>query len=150
MKRIKRWPIVVLLILALIISGVISGVFVRPAQAVGLGDLLKIGGIVLVVSTFGDQINNFINKSLGQHEAAAVGATKVVPIFSVGRGAYVGAAQVIGLPENVRLVQGVAAIEVSIGQLQGTGLIPISTRKPGRTIDRVSGVGVGAVIDFHI
>lgn len=150
MKRLRNWTIVTILTISLVAGGILSGAFIRPAQAVGLGDILKIGGIVLVVSMFGDQINNFIDKALGQREAASVGATKVVPIFSVGRGAYVGAAQVVGAPASVRQVQGVAAVEISVGRITGTGLIPISTRKPGRSLSNVSGVGVGAIIDFHI
>jgi hypothetical protein len=127
-----------------------SGAFVRPAHAVGLGSILKVGGIILAVSVFGKQINSFIDNALGQREAAAVGATKVVPIFSVGQGGYIGAAQVVGLPANVKLVQGVAAVNVVLGNISGTGLLPISTKKPGRSLDRVSGVGVNAIIDFHI
>lgn len=150
MKRLRQGLLVAVLTVALLVGGIASGLFVQPAKAIGIGDILVIGGIVLVVSTFGDQINSFINKALSQHEAASVGATKVVPIFSVGQGTYVGAAQVVGLPANVKLVQGVAAIEVRIGQVDGNGLIPISTRKPGKSLSTVGGVGVGAIIDFHI
>ncbi len=152
MHGLKRWSIVAGLTAALLIGGYLSGTFVRPAQALDLGSILKLGGIVLAVSTFGGQIDDFINGILGQHEAKAVGATKVVPIFSVGRGLYVGAAQVVGVPDNVRRVQGVAAVNLTIGRLEGTGLVPISTRKPGggSSLARVSGVGLSAVIDFHI
>jgi len=151
MKRLRKWTIIAGITALLMTAGIISGAFVRPAQAVGLGDILKIGGIVLAVSAFGGQINNFINNALGQHEAAAAGATKVVPIFSIGQGAYIGAAQVLGVPANVRRVQGVAAIQLSIGNIGGTGLIPISTRSAkGSSLSRVSGVGVGAIIDLHI
>ncbi len=152
MKHMRRWKTLAGLTVLLVIGGMLSGAFVSPARALGLGigDVLKIGGIILVVSTFGGQINNFINNTLGQREVQAAGASKVVPIFSVGSGTYVGAAQVIGVPANVRQVQGVAAVNVSIGGLSGTGMLPITTKKPGKTIDQVGGVGVSAIMDFHI
>jgi hypothetical protein len=76
----------------------------------------------------------------------------VVPIFSVGQGAYIGAAQVVGVPARVRSTQGVAAVNTVIGNLNGSLLVPISTRSPsgGTSLNRVSGVGVSAVIDFRI
>ena len=151
MKHIARRAVIGLLIAALLIGGGLVGTsYLRPAHAQSLGDILTIGGIVLAVSVFGDQINNFINNTLGQQEAAAVGATKVVPIIEAGSGLYVGAAQVIGTPSTVRVTQAVAAVNITLGNLTGSALVPISTRIPGRNLDRVSGVGVNAVIDFHI
>lgn len=151
MKGIRRGILAVLLVVTLLAGTFLANTFNRPAQASTIGDILKIGGIVLVVSTFGSQINTFINNTLGQREAAAVGATKVVPIFSVGRGAYVGAAQVIGTPTDVRRVQAVAAVETEISRLTGSLVVPISTKSAkGTNLSRVGGVGVSAVIDFHI
>ncbi|HEY3418462.1 MAG TPA: hypothetical protein VGM23_16425 [Armatimonadota bacterium] len=152
MKQIRRWKTLAGLTVMLILGGMLSGAFLAPAQAIslGIGDVLKVGGIILVVSTFGGQINSFINNTLGQREAQQAGATKVVPIFSVGRGTYVGAAQVVGVPSSVRQVQGVAAAELSAGGLSGMGLFPITTKKAGKTFDTVGGVGVSAIIDFHI
>lgn len=151
MKHFRRMILVAVFMAGLLVYGTMSGLMIKPAQAQGLGDIIKIGGIVLAVSVFGNQLNNFINSALGQRQAAVVGATKVVPIFSVGRGLYVGAAQVMGLPANVRTVQGVAALDISLGNLNGTALVPISTRSASRTsLSRVSGVGVSAVIDFRI
>ena len=151
MGRIRRWTIVAGITVALLLAGMASGWFIQPAQA-QLGGLLKVGGVILVVSAFGGQINNFINGALGQREAAAAGATKVVPIFSVGRGTYVGAAQVVGLPRDVRQVQGVGALDLRLGNLNGTALVPISTQRPGggSSLHRVSNVGISAVMDFHI
>lgn len=151
MKQMRKWGLVAGLTVAIMLGGIITGAFVRPASAIDLGDVLKIGGIILVVTTFGDQIDNFINRALDQQGAEAAGATKVVPIFSVGQGAYIGAAQVVGVPGNVRIVQGVAAVNADLpGNLEGTLLVPISTRRPGRSIDRVEGVGIGAIIDLRI
>jgi hypothetical protein len=151
MTRLHR-VLVAGVLAAALLFGVTSTAFVRPAQAAGIGDILKIGGVLLVVSTFGSQMNTFINNALGQREAAAAGATKVVPIFSVGRGAYIGAAQVVGLPANVRSTQGVATVQATLSRLNGSYVIPISTRRPagGTSLSRVSGVGISAVIDLHI
>jgi hypothetical protein len=151
MKRLHRWSLVAAITAAIMVGGAFSGLLITPARAIGLGDLLKIGGIVLAVSAFRGPINNFINGALGERQAAAAGATKVVPIFSIGRGAYIGAAQVVGVPGSVKRVQGVAAVNVSLGSLRGTGLVPISTKKAsGSKLSTVSGVGVSAIIDFHI
>jgi hypothetical protein len=151
MRIVRRTIIAVILTAALLATGLFSNLLVRPAQAIDIGDILKVGGIVLVVSTFGSQINDFINSTLGQREAAVAGATKVVPIFSVGRGAYVGAAQVVGLPASIRTTQGVAAVETEISALTGSLLVPITTRSAsGTSLNRVSGVGISAIMDFHI
>ncbi|HOF88014.1 MAG TPA: hypothetical protein PLZ36_07910, partial [Armatimonadota bacterium] len=92
MRVTRRGLLALLLAVAILAAGYISNALVRPARAVDIGDILLVGGIVLVVNTFGSQLNDFINDALGQREAALAGATKVVPIFSVGRGAYIGAA----------------------------------------------------------
>lgn len=151
MRALRRVGVVAGIVAALMVGGLVSGLFVRPAQAIDIGTILKVGGIILAVSTFGDQINTFITRALGEREAGLAGATKVVPIFSVGRGAYVGAAQVIGVPANVRQVRGVAALNVTLGRLAGSALVPIGTSRPGRSgISRIGGVGISAVIDFHV
>jgi hypothetical protein len=142
---------VVLISFGLLAGTWFSGAPLRVAQAISLTDILKLGGIVLAVSVFGGQINSFINGALGQREAATVGATKVVPIFSVGRGLFVGAAQVVGVPDNVRRVQAVAALDLRVGNLTGNALVPISTRTATRTsLSTVGGVGVSAILDFRI
>ena len=151
MRQLRRWTMVAGLTAILIIGGMVSGLLVRPAYAINLRSILLVGGIVLVVNNFGGQMNNVINNALGQQQAAAAGATKVVPIFSVGRGTYVGAAQVVGLPANVQRTRGVAALNVSLGNLSGSALFPIGTNRPsGGSISRISGVGVSAVIDFRL
>ena len=124
MRVTRRGLLALLLAVAILAAGYISNALVRPARAVDIEDILLVGGIVLVVNTFGSQLNDFINDALGQREAALAGATKVVPIFSVGRGAYIGAAQVVGVPANVRTVQGVATVETEISQLTGALVVP--------------------------
>lgn len=152
MKRTRLAVILAGVLVLVLAIGMLNPLFIRPARAIDIGDILLIGGIVLVVSTFGDRIDDFINSALRQREVQAAGASKVVPIFSVGRGTYVGAAQVVGVPADVRRVQGVAAIEATLGNLSGNALIPISTRRPGggSSLNRVEGVGISAIIDFRI
>lgn len=151
MKRLRQGIIATVLITFLVLGGIFSGVLPRPAQAVGIGSILKVGSVILVVSIFGHQINTIIHNALGQRSAAVAGATKVVPVFSVGSGAYIGAVQVVGMPMDVQATQGVAAIRVSIGNLSGTKLIPISTKKPsdGDGLSRVNGVGISEIIDLQ-
>jgi hypothetical protein len=152
MKITRRIFIIATIVALLVSGGIFSGYIARPAYALDLGDILLLGGVVLVVSTFGGQINSFINNVLGTNEAEVAGATKVVPIFSVGRGTYVGAAQVVGVPANVRRTQGVASVNITIGNIAGSALLPISTQRPGggSSLNTVSGVGISAVVDFRL
>ncbi|MHB9025544.1 MAG: hypothetical protein ACYC7E_15475 [Armatimonadota bacterium] len=152
MTKKRRWIVTAGVSLALLAGVLFSGQWMRPAYAINFGDILKIGGVLLIVSQFGDEIDEFINNVMSQRDAATVGATKVVPIFSMGRGAYIGAAQVMGLPDKVKITQGVAALDGTAGNFSGTLLLPMSTKKAASQagIDRVGGVGVSAIIDLHI
>lgn len=116
-----------------------------------LDRILKAGGIAVVVDRFGGDMDRAINR-LTNTKPDKNFATKVVPIISAGNGAYIGAAQVMGRPEQVRRVQAVAQIE---GDFMGRdvrlrALIPISTKNPQNRIDRVEGVGVSGIVDIRI
>ncbi|MHB0998951.1 MAG: hypothetical protein ACYC27_06865 [Armatimonadota bacterium] len=111
---------------------------------------LKVFGISYVVRRFGGQINDFIDRLAGQRGVKWEGTTKVVPIFSVGAGAYVGAAQVQGPPDRVDDVRGVGQVETRIGDFRGRLMIPVNTTTPGKNLDRISGVGISALVDFRI
>lgn len=124
--------------------------FAGIAVAIDIGDIFKVVGIGYLVSEFGPEIDNTINKALAEREAEAKGATKVVPIITVLTGGYIGAAQVVGVPERVRKVQAVAQTEPTLGDVRVTAFIPVSTKTPNRAIQRVTGVGVSAVIDLKI
>lgn len=115
-----------------------------------LGDVLKVGGIVVAVRLFGSEIDKTINTLLAQRGLAYDGATKVVPIFSIGRGVNVGAAQVQGAKSFVDDVRAVGQVETRLGDLDGRLLIPTSTTTPGKEFKRIQGVGVSSVIDFRI
>ncbi len=120
------------------------------AWAISLGDVLKVGGVAFLVSQYDDQLDSFITSALGEREAAAKGATKVVPILSLGGGGYIGAAQVVGNPENVERVKAVVQVEGRFGSGRAQLLIPTATDKASGSPDRAKGVGVSAVIEFKI
>ncbi len=126
------------------------GLAAVSAYAIDLGDVLKVGGIAFLVSQYDDEIDSFITSALGEREAAAKGATKVVPILSLGRGGYIGAAQVVGSPENVQRVKAVVQVEGRFGSGRAQVLVPTTTDKASGTPDRAKGVGVSAVIEFRI
>lgn len=138
------------LIAVLVLVAVLMGTALTAALAIDLGDMVKVFGVGFVVSRFGDEINGFINDALRQREAEVQGATKVVPIVSVGQGAFIGAAQVVGVPSEVKKVQAVAQGEAGLGRLSGRLFLPISTKTPHKSIQRVRGVGVSAVIDIGV
>jgi|RhiMetdeSRZDD1v2_1073273.scaffolds.fasta_scaffold1563329_1 hypothetical protein len=115
-----------------------------------LGGLLKGAGVVFAVRQFGDEINKVINTGLQQRGVQYAGATKVVPIFSVGMGIFVGGAQVIGAPAQVNQVRAVGQVETRLGDVQGKLYVPTTSSTPGKEIKRVKGAGVGALIDFEL
>lgn len=108
---------------------------------------------MLLVNRFGDEINEGIQQLLAQKKVEVKTATKVVPIFSLGQGTHVGAAQVSGPAEKVKEVKAVAQLE---GRFLGRRarariLIPIRSSKPLKLeVERVEGVGILAVIDFRL
>ncbi|MFN4034127.1 MAG: hypothetical protein ACK4ME_11025 [Fimbriimonadales bacterium] len=130
------------------------GVLLTLGGVVGyaqLDKILKAGGVAVVVDRFGNDMNRAINR-LTNTKPDKNFATKVVPIISAGNGAYIGAVQVMGKPDLVRKVQAVAQIE---GDFLGRdvrlrALIPISTKNPQRSIDRVEGVGISGIIDIRL
>lgn len=147
MKRKNLW-------IALLTVVMLTVAAIPAAQAIDLGDIGKVVGIGFLVDKFGPQLNSFINTLMMQHNAAPQYATKVVPILTVGvlgNKGYVGAAQVMGPQELVDKVQAVVQVE---GNFNGNmfrvkGLIPIDSKVPVN-FNRVSGVGVSAMIDVRI
>lgn len=138
--------------IALIAAAALLLTAVGTAMALDLGDALEAFGIAYAVRVFSPQINSFTNSILLQRGVEWEGATKVVPIISIGSGAYVGAAQVVGPQSAVQSVQAIAQGEIGISgqRIRLKSLNPISTSTPGRTLDRVEGVGISAIIDFRI
>jgi len=141
----KKRIITGLLILSLLLLGAIPS-----AQAINLGDILKVAGIGVLVDKFASPINSFINTLMVKHGAGTDYATKVVPILTVGTGGYIGAAQVIGPEDLVKKTQAIIQVEGDFnGQIRVKGLIPIDNKNPVN-FSRVNGVGVSAIVDFKI
>ncbi len=115
-----------------------------------LEQALRLFGIGYVVSRFGGDINNFVTDLAGQRGVQWEGATKVVPIVSVGQGGFIGAAQVVGAPSQIDEVRAVGQLETRISDIRGRLLIPVNTTNPTRNLSRISGVGVSGLIDFRI
>lgn len=127
-----------------------AGTRALPAQAFDLGSILKMGGISYLVSRFGSEINTFINKLTLQKGLDTQYATKVVPILSLGSGSYIGAVQVVGPKAQVDKVKAVGQLEGSFVKVARVkAMIPIDATSISN-INRVEGVGVGAIVDFKI
>ncbi len=124
------------------------------ARADLLGSLLKGAGIGVLVKQFQRPLNDGIDKITGSAGAGRFEATKVVPIVSIGQGGYVGAVQVSGPKVQVDQVQAVGQLEGSVvgDRFRLKALIPIDTEKPSdlKSIHRVKGVGVSAIIDVRV
>ncbi len=141
---VRKW----VAIIAVLMVAMMAFTFVH-AQ---LGRVLKGAAIAFVVKQFGRQINEGINAALLNRKWEHRKATKVVPIVSIGSGAYVGAAQVIGDEDKVKEVEAVAQIELDLpGKARAKVLIPVD--KVGLNVTemkRVYDVGVSAVIDIKL
>ncbi|MBC7327521.1 hypothetical protein H5T87_05340 [bacterium] len=142
----KRF-LIPLIVFSLLISLLVT------SYALDLGGFVKkaiVGGaIALLVDRFSGQLNDFINKLMANEKLAPQEATKVVPIISVGKALYVGAAQVVGPKDKVAQVQAVAQLE---GDFHGEifrvkALVPVTERGKITNLQRVQGVGISAVID---
>jgi hypothetical protein len=147
MIRKKMWIGILLLVM-------LTAVAIPVADAINLGSIIKVAGIGLLVDQFGPQLNSFINTLMAQHNATPEFATKVVPILTVGvlgNSGYIGAAQVMGPQNLVDRVQAVVQVESSFNgnMFRVKGLIPIDSKVPVN-FNRVSGVGVSAMIDVRI
>lgn len=133
----------------------IAGAFMLAGMA-GAGyfrdlitDLLKIGGIGLVVDRVGPDINKAINK-LQNFSDSQEQMTKVVPILSLGSGKYIGAVQVMGRRDLVSKVKAVVQLETKFaGAVRLKALVPVEAKSVSN-VKRVVGVGVSAIVDLKI
>lgn len=126
------------------------------AQRLDVGDILKGGAVAVVVDKFSGDINRFVNQVTGNNTNNVRESTRVVPILTVGRGAYVGAVQITGPKNLVDQVKAVAQLEGDTGiggaRVRARGLIPVATTRvndPG-SLSRIKGVGVSALIDLKL
>jgi hypothetical protein len=143
----KNWKLMAGVGVACLTIGVVAG-----AQ---LGSIIKGGAVAVAVDKFGPDINKAVNSLMGQKGVSQTAATKVVPILSLGDSGYIGAVQVSGPHNLVDKVQGVAQLEgrFKIPVVDGIrlrGMVPVSTKTPHKSIERVEGVGVSAIIDIKL
>lgn len=111
--------------------------------------ILKVGGVIAVVSAFGKDINNGMNKLWGRKNDDDY-KTKVVPIISVGRGTAIGAAQVMGPKEMVDKVVVVAQPETELMGVRLKAMIPVSNKDVKSGLNVVKGVGVSGIVDLKL
>lgn len=119
------------------------------------GDILKGGVVIVVVDKFSSQIDRFVNTITGNKTNNTTETTRVVPILTIGKGAYAGAVQVSGPKTLVDEVKAVAQLEGEAkigGTVRVKALIPISTRgvSDPTKLSRVKGVGVSALIELKL
>jgi hypothetical protein len=147
-KRWANWAAVVLA------AGTIGlgadRVSARGILGGSIGSVIKVFGIGFAVKQFGPNINKVINSLLAQKGLAYQGATKVVPIISVGKGVNVGAAQVQGEPAAVDQVRAVGQAELRIGSVGLQKLFPVDSITPTKGYHEIKGTGVSAIIDFRV
>lgn len=138
-------------VIGLLLFCLLSVATVPVTQAFSLGDVLKVGGIGILIDKFSGPLNKFINTLTFQSGGGHDYATKVVPIITIGSGGYIGAAQVMGSQELVDQVQAVLQAEGNFNgkQFRAKVLIPIDSKNPTK-FSRVQGVGLSALIDVKI
>jgi hypothetical protein len=125
---------------------------ITSAKAINLGGFLAGAGIVVLINNYAPQLNNTINKLTSNSGVETEGTTKVVPIISIGGGAYVGAAQVSGPEAQVQKVKAVAQLETGFSgkTFRIKALVPVESKDVIKNIKRIKGVGVSAIIDVRI
>jgi len=119
--------------------------------ALDLGSVIKAGGIAVLVTQFGGQLDKFINDLTGNKKLAPDQATRVVPILSLGSGTYLGAAQVTGPREQVEQCKAVAQLEANFSgrTFRVRPLVPVDSISV-TNVSRVKAVGVSAIIDVRL
>ena len=146
MKTGKKALVIVLA--SILMLGVISA-----SMGINLGSILKVGGVALLVNNYGDQMNDAINKLTMNKGVRVEDRTKVVPIISIGKGSYIGAAQVSGPAGQIDKVKAVAQLETKfpfVGNVRLKALVPVESKEIVQNIKRVTGVGVSAIIDIKL
>jgi hypothetical protein len=133
--------------LALTLAGIL---LVSAVAAPQLKQILKVGGVIAVVNTFGKEIDKQFNRLWNRSETSRV-TTKVVPILSVGnRGQAIGIAQVMGPRGDVDRVVAVAQPEFRLHDVRLRALIPVSSKNVVEDIRVVENVGVSGIIDLKL
>lgn len=116
-------------------------------------NILKTGGVILILNQFGGKINDAMN-GLTKHKDTEKSLTKVVPILSVALigsdDNAIGAAQVMGPKSQIEKVQAVAQPEAKLlGTVRIRALIPVSS-KDVTNIRRVDNVSITGIVDIKL
>lgn len=146
MKTGKKVLIIVLA--SMLVFGIVSA-----SMGINLGSILKVGGVALLVSNYGDEMNDAINKLTMNKGVGVENRTKVVPIISFGKGTHLGAAQVSGPAAQIAKTKAVAQLESKfpiVSNVRLRALIPVESKSDFNNIKRVTGVGVSAIIDIKL
>lgn len=117
-----------------------------------LDKILKVGGVVAVVNTFGKDMNKGINKLSG-HKDTEKSMTKIVTILSVGinQSSAIGAAQVMGPKSQLEKVVAVAQPEAGLlGMVRVKALLPVSSKDVLKGLRIVEGVSVTGLVDIKL
>ena len=117
--------------------------------------LFKGAAVIAIVDKNGREIDKFVNQVTGNKNDDPAYITKTVPILTVGKGAFAGAAQVQGPVQLVDKVKAVAQLEgqTRLGvQIRVRGLVPIDNRSvddPAK-LTRVLGVGITGTVEIKL
>jgi hypothetical protein len=153
----KRPMLAVAMIAAILVNILTPIAFGAPLDSL-LKSGLKVLGTKYVIDNFGPKINDFINTLTFNNEKLqdpnAKVKTKVVPIVSMGTGTYIGAVQVSGPEKEVEKVKAVAQVEGKFGLAGETirinALVHVDNINVLEGVNRISGVGVSAIIDLKL
>lgn len=112
-------------------------------------DAVQVVAVAAVIRQFAEELNGLINGLLLNNNAANTEMTKVVPIFSVGDRTAVGGAQVSGPADKLAEVSAVFQIDGNFhrDKFRVKAYVPSTS---STKLDRVHGVGVTALIDYHV
>ncbi|MFQ3588559.1 MAG: hypothetical protein SNJ76_12975 [Fimbriimonadaceae bacterium] len=118
-----------------------------------LNQVLRAGGVVAVISAFGKDMNDAMNKLWNRRDDPFV-KTKIVPILTVtgSRNNAIGAAQVMGPPQQVERVVAVAQPEARVPGIgvRVRAMIPVSSQNVVENIRAVPEVGVSGIVDIRL
>ena len=111
--------------------------------------ILKSSGIAAIIRKVAPDLNSFINTITLNQGVQNRQMTKVVPLFSVGKRTAVGGVQVSGPAELLKQVRAAFQIDGSFdrGKLRVRVFVPSTS---STKLVRVHGVGVSALVDYHV
>lgn len=150
MLRARRFPCLAALVAA---AGFVVGLATAPPlqaldQRDALAKIVAVGGFELLLRQYAEDMDHFVNAALRGRGIEQEGVTLVAPIVRVGGEAPIGAAQVVGPPEQVRRVQAVAELDMTLaGVTRARALVPVAAVPvEADDIRAIGGVGVSALI----